>query len=207
MRPPASLAAFFVTAIASLLLLTFAWMQVSKWTSYPVSGIAHIVLDYAAKDWIRSIEKAPGTFVVDTRIAVVVPGHESRGSAELVVEADPAHYTYGLPLFIALLVAARSRHFLRKAIAGYLLLLVPQAFSMIFDVLKQIIVAGGSPANLNIAAWQMEAIALGYQIGALLLPTVAPAVVWLRFERHFFAAVLIDGMLRREVTNVDTPAG
>lgn len=197
MSRPASLTAFFVTAITAFPLLTLGWMQVSAWTSYPVSGITHIVLGNGAKEWIRSIEKAPEKFVVDTRIAVMVPGQESRGRAELVVEADPARYAYGLPLFIALLVAARSQHLLWKVIGGYVLLLLPQAFSMSLDVLRQIIVAGGTPANLGILQWQMEAIALGYQIGALLLPTVAPAVIWLWFERQFFAAVIVDGMLRK----------
>jgi hypothetical protein len=199
MRRPASLATFFVVAIAGFLLLTLAWMQVSRWTSYPVSAIAHFFLSHGADDWIRSIEKAPGTFVVDTRVAVTVPGLESRGTAELVVEADPARYGYGLPLFIALLVAARSRYFLRKAVVGYALLLLPQAFSLSFDVLRQIIVVGGTPARLGIAQWQMETIALGYQIGALLLPTVAPTLIWLWFERPFFAGVVVDGMLRREM--------
>jgi hypothetical protein len=199
MRRPASLATFFVVAIAGFLLLTLAWMQVSRWTSYPVSAIAHFFLSHAADDWIRSIEKAPGTFVVDTRVAVTVPGLESRGRAELVVEADPARYAYGLPLFIALLLAARSRHFLRKAVVGYALLLLPQAFSLSFDVLRQIIVVGGTPARLGIAQWQMETIALGYQIGALLLPTLAPTLIWLWFERPFFAGVVVDGMLRREM--------
>jgi hypothetical protein len=199
MRRPSSLTAFFVTAIVGFPLLTLAWMQVSRWTSYPVGGIAELFLGHAADDWIRSIEQAPGTFEVDTRIAVTVPGQKARGTAELVVEADPARYAYGLPLLIALLVAARSRHFLRKAVTGYALLLFPQAFSLSFDVLRQIVVVGGTPARLGIAQWQMEAIALGYQIGALLLPTVAPALIWLWFERPFFAAVVVEGMLRQEM--------
>lgn len=197
MRRPASLAAFFVTAIAAFLLLTLAWMQVAKWTSYPVAGLAHIVLGSTAKNWVRSVHKAPGSFEVDTRIAVTVPGQEGRGKGELIVEADPAHYAYGLPLFLALLAAARSRHFVRKALAGYALLLPPQTFSLVFDILKQIMVAGGSPVALGVAPWQMEGIALGYQAGALLLPTVAPVAIWLWFERQFFAAVIVEGMLRK----------
>jgi hypothetical protein len=199
MRRPASLAAFFVTGIVGYLLLTLGWMQVAHWTSYPVSGITHILLGNGAGEWIRSIEKAPGKFDVDTRIAIDVPGHAAQGRAELVVEGDPARYAYGLPLFIALLVASRSRHFLWKVGAGYVLLLFPQAFSLSFDVLRQIIVAGGTPTNLGIAQWQLEGIALGYQVGALLLPTVAPAILWLFFEHQFFAAVIVDGMLRREL--------
>lgn len=202
MRRPSSLAAFLFTAIAGFFLLTLAWMQVSNWTSFPASGIAHIALGVGARDWVRSIEKTPGMFVVDTRIGVKVPGQEARGTAELVVEADPARHAYGLPLYFALLIAARSRRFLRNAIAGYFVLLLPQAFSLSLDVLAQILGAGKDAATLGIAPWQMEAIALGYQVGVLLLPTVAPTVLWLYLERQFLAAVLFDGMLRKEASSV-----
>jgi len=114
-----------------------------------------------------------------------------------VAEVDPPRYAYGLPLFLALLLASRSRHLVRRVLAGYVLLLIPQAFSLIFAILKQIIVAAGSPAMLGIAQWQMEGIALGYQFGSLLLPILAPVVLWLWFERSFFAAVIVDGWLRR----------
>jgi hypothetical protein len=197
MNRPASLAAFFATAILAFLLLTVGWLQVSPWTSYPVGGIVHIVLGNGAKDWIRTIRKSLGKIEVETRIDVVVAGQESKGKGELIVEADPAHFAYGLPLYLALLVAARSRHFLRRAVAGYLILLVPQAFSLGLDILKQIMVAGGTAARLAIPAWQMEAIALGYQFGALLLPTVAPVALWLWLDRRFFTAVIVEGMLKK----------
>jgi hypothetical protein len=114
-----------------------------------------------------------------------------------VVEVDPARYAYGLPLFLALLLAARTPRLALKAAAGYAVLLVPQTFSLSFSVLKQILVAGGSPAALAVAQWQMEAIALAYQFGSLLLPTLAPIVLWLCFDRAFFTAVVVAGWLRR----------
>lgn len=187
----------FASAVGWFLLLTLVWVQVSAWTSYPASGIAHIVLEKSARDWVRTIHKTPGQLRVETRIRVVAPGVEpARGKAELVAEANPAHYAYGLPLFLALLLAARGRHLVRRALAGYVILLIPQTFSLILEILQQIILAGGGAVALGIARWQMEGIALGYQAGSLLLPTLAPVALWLWFDRAFFAAVIVDGWLQ-----------
>ena len=44
-----------------------------------------------------------GRFEVDTRIRVATPDKgQGKGNAELVAEADPGHYAYGLPLLLAL---------------------------------------------------------------------------------------------------------
>lgn len=190
---------FFASAIAWFLALTLLWLPVSAWTSYPVAGIAHVVLDYGARDWVRKVDKALGRLNVETRIVIVLPG-QSSGRAELIVEVDPSKNAYGLPLFLALLLASRSRHLFRRALAGYVILLVPQAFSVVLDILKQIIVAQASPLSLGIGQWQMEVIALGYQFGALLLPTLAPVILWLFLEQAFLAAVMVDGGLSRAAT-------
>lgn len=194
MKRFASLGIFFAGAIAWFLALTLLWLQVSAWTSYPVAGIAHVVLEYGAKDWVRKVHKAPGKLEAETRVVISVSGQGQEGRrAELVVEVDPSHYAYGLALFLALLFASRSKRLISKALAGYFILLLPQTFSLVSEILRQIMVASGDPAALGIAAWQMEAIALGYQFGSLLLPTLAPAALWLWFEREYFAAVIVGG--------------
>lgn len=190
MNGTSSLPWFFARATFWFLLLVFAWLQVSARTSIPVAGIAHVALEYGAKDWVRKVGKSPGRLEVETRVQVTVPG---QGTAELIVEADPARFAYGLPLFLALLLASRSRHLVRRALAGYVLLLFPQAFSLLFEVLKQIMAAGGNPLSLGIAAWQMEAIALSYQFGTLLLPTLAPVALWLWLEGDHVARTLGKG--------------
>ena len=194
----AALGGFFIRAIAGFLVAMALWVPLSPWTSHPVAAITHIVLGNTAPDWVRAIHKSPGRLEVDTRIRVAAA--ESAASnqiAELVVEAKPARYGYGLPLLLALLFAARSRRWLPKALGAYALLLIPQSFSLTFDVLRQIMVAAVAGA-LGVAQWRLEAIALGYQIGALLLPTLAPVALWLWLDRRFFAAVIVDGWLRRQ---------
>jgi hypothetical protein len=198
---PQSLGVFFASALGWFLVSTLLWMQVSSWTSYPVAGLTHLVLEQSAEYWVRSVETSPGHIEVDTRIAVTLPGAQTGpGRAELVAEANPARYGYGLPLLVALLLAARSRHLLKKITLGYLLLLIPQTFSLTFELLRQIMTTGGRSGGLNISQWQMEGIAMGYQVGSLLLPTLAPVLLWLWLERAFFAAVVLDGLLKRQAS-------
>jgi len=196
--PPKSLAVFFTTALVLFLALTLLWMPVSKWTSYPTAWLTHLTLDQGARYWVRSVHTEPGHIEVETRIAVRMAGNSPKqGVAELVAEGDPAHYTYGLPLFLALLLASRARQLLKKVLVGYVILLLPQTFSLVMEVLRQIMKAGGRAGALAVDQWQLEAIAMGYQVGSLLLPTLAPVVLWLWLERSYFQTVMVAGWARR----------
>jgi len=196
--PPKSLAVFFTTALVLFLTLILLWMPVSKWTSYPTGWLTHLVLDQGARYWVRTVHTEPGRIEVETRIAIKMAGsNPNQGVAELVAEANPARYAYGLPLFLALLLASRGPRLLKKGLIGYLILLVPQTFSTVLEILRQIVVAGGRAGAMAVDQWQLEAVAMGYQVGSLLVPTLAPVVLWLWLERSFFQAVILDGWLRR----------
>ncbi len=197
MNRPASLWSFFAAATAWFLALTLIWLPVSPWLSHPAAGVAHVVLGNGAKDWVSKVEKSPGRLEVETRISAasaVKPGQ--RTDAVAVVDAKPASYAYGLPLYLALLLASRGRHLLGKAVGGYLVLLLPQAFSLVFGVLKNIVAVAAGPAALGIANWQMQAVILAGMFGTLLLPVLAPVVLWLWFDRSFLSSVLVEGWLR-----------
>lgn len=200
--PPKSLLVLFVSAIGWFVVMTLLWMQVSAWTSYPVAGLARVVLENGASYWVQSVHIEPGHIEADTRIAVAVAGmNASQGMAHLVAEAAPAHYAYGLPLFFALLLAARGKHLLKNALSGYVILLVPQTYSLVLELLRQIMVAGGRPGALAIDQWQMEAIAMGYQVGSLLMPTLAPVALWLWFEQELFAKIASGWAMTKKVAS------
>jgi hypothetical protein len=161
---PATVWGFFFAALAWFLALTLLWMQVSAWTSYPAGGLAHIVLGNGAAQWVRAVHKEPGRIEVDTRVVVPAAAQGNRQAvAELIAEVETARYAYGLPLFLALLFAARLGRSCAGR-AGYAILLA-QAFSLVFSVLKQVIVAGGSrcPRGCRLAD---GSIALGYRLAA-----------------------------------------
>ncbi len=196
--PPKSLAVFFASALVLFLALVLLWMPVSKWTSYPTAWLTHLTLDKGARYWVRTVHTEPGRIEVETRIAIKMAGNNpNQGVAELVIESDPARYAYGLPLFLALMLASRGHQLLKKALIAYLILLVPQTFSVVLEILRQIVMAGGRAGALAADQWQLEAIALGYQLGSLLIPTLAPVALWLWLERSYFQTVIIGGWLRR----------
>lgn len=194
MRRFSPLTVFVLSAFGWLVALTLLWSQVGAWTSYPVGVLSQIALDRGAPTWVRQVHLTPGSMDVDTVIEVPVEGGRH---GELIIEASPMRYAYGLPIFLALLLAARGKGRAVRAAVGYALLLPVQAFSLTFYVLMQLMLA--TQFNMNtlwISQWQMELIVYAYQLGSLVLPTLAPILLWLWMDRAFVNDVLIHGWRR-----------
>jgi len=182
---PQTLKVFFCRVVLLLVLLTGLWTQVAPWTSSPVAALAKWVL--MTSDWVVSVNIQPRLIEVQTHLSVPVRD----GVGDILVDANPAHYAYGLPILWALLIAAGGLGCWAKALGGYVVLLPFQAFSSSLDLLKQIAVAmPGAARSLGIAQWQLEAIALGYQLGVLVVPTVVPILLWLWLDRVFVTRVV-----------------
>lgn len=193
MRRLSPLTIFVLSAFGWIFALTALWSTVSAWTSYPVGVLSHIALEQTAPMWVRQVHLSPGNMEVDTAISVpVVAAGGRRG--EITIDVSPARYAYGLPIFIALVLAARGRGRLGRVAAGYALLLPFQAFSLTMSALMQMVLAAQADIRLlRISQWQMEAIVYGYQLGALVLPTLVPILMWLWMDRKFVNDVLVRG--------------
>jgi hypothetical protein len=173
---------FFLRTLVLLVVLTGVWSQVGKWTSQPVSTLTHMALAFGAPYWVESVSKSPDLIEVQSRLQVAVKG----GVGEVIVGASPSHYSYGLPILWALLLAAGGPGRMGRLALGYVLLLPGQAFSLTMDLVKQMAMAvPGGAMVLHIDQWQLELIGLGYQLGALVLPTVMPIMVWLVLDQAF----------------------
>lgn len=109
------------------------------------------------------------------------PGVTPRVAAD--VEVGAAKFTYGIALFLALALAAReSRDSVAILICSVLLVVLP-ALGIAFDALKQL---GATPGLQPFLGWGIgtrEGVALGYQVGTLLLPTLGPVALWLVLAR------------------------
>ena len=118
--------------------------------------------------------------------------------AVMVAEANPLLYSYGLPLFAALLLASGEAKRWRKLMLGALVLIPFQAWGICFDLLKQVAITAGPvvAAQTGFSAWQRESIAVGYQLGTLILPTVSPVALWLALNRQFIPMLMLDGALQ-----------
>lgn len=170
---PPCLAAWHASAkYHAALVGELARLLVNQWRSGIVSAVEQPALDLAFVTTLE-VQSAPG------RVGVLVP------------EVNPLLYTYGLAFFLALMLAARARGW--AILAGAALLLPFQAWSVAFDFLAQVGIRLGPEvaAQAGLSGWRVEAIALGYQVGTLILPSLVPIVAWAAFNRPF-----IEGLLR-----------
>lgn len=196
-RRPSVLLRFALYAFGAMIALTLLWTKASPWLSYPVAWLSHVALEQGAPMWVRTAHRQPGSIEVDSAVEIVVPDSGGR-RAEITLDADPGRYAFGLPIFCALLLAAwgaaRQPGRLWRLALGYVLLLPVQAFSLVMYLLMQLVSAAQFDQRvLRVDQWQLEAIVYGYQVGVLVLPTLAPVLVWLLLDRKFFSSVIVHG--------------
>ncbi len=105
---------------------------------------------------------------------------------DAIVEVPSKAITYigGIPLFLALLLASRPRGTAWKAAAGLAVLVALAALGIWCDVRLQLAGATGArgEALVPLAAAAREALALAYQFTVLLVPTLAPVLLWAAFD-------------------------
>lgn len=103
------------------------------------------------------------------------------------VEVGAAKFTYGVALFLALCLAAKESHSGVGIVIGSGVLIALPAIGIAFDALKQLATTPGLLPFLMWGRGTGEGVALGYQVGTLLLPTLAPVVIWLVLARKLWS--------------------
>lgn len=191
---------FAAVAVIGMVVLMVAWTKVSPWLSYPVAVLTQVVLEQAAPRWTGTVRKELGRISVDFAMEVVQPNTGGQ-RARPTFNANPGRYAYGLPIFWALLLAAWVTHRapgrLWRAVLGYLMLVPVQTFSLVMLFLVGMArVTQFDMKMLAVASWQLDLITYCFQLGVLILPTLAPVLVWLALDRQFFNEVIIPGWKR-----------
>ena len=127
---------------------------------------------------VQRVEKTPrGVGYVIEVEGKYRPGGTPR--AEVKVDVPAANYTFGVAIFTALALAVRGWRRPGRFAMGVAILLALPAFGITFEALRHL---GASPELAALIDWgggKREAIALGYQVGSLLLPTLGPIAAWL----------------------------
>ena len=106
------------------------------------------------------------------------------------VMVNPLKQTFGLPFFLALLLASRPPRLARKAALGAAILLGLAAFGVACEVAVNLgnIVGPDGLALVDFSAFQATFAALGFQLGTLIFPTVVPAMLWAAMDPRYMDA-------------------
>jgi hypothetical protein len=177
----------FVLRVIAWLPLTFAiWYLAAPLLVWPVAIVAEVVTRSAFGDLVRSVEQhgALLTFVTSLEIP---QGIAKKGGAVLSVDSNVLLFSFGLPLLVALILAADEPRPIRKLLLGYVILLPFQCFGVVADFLKNVVILAGPAvaSQTNFSPLQRELVVFSYQFATLILPTVVPAIVWVLLHRRF----------------------
>jgi hypothetical protein len=172
-----------------------AWYFSAQYHAAIAGAFASLLVDQFT-GIVSTLERSGIDLVFVTTIEV----HPEPGlTALLLPEVNPLLYTYGLAFFLALMLAARAKWW--KILVGAVVLLPFQSWGIAFDFLAQVGVKLGPEvsAQAGLLGWRSEVIALSYQIGSLIFPSLIPVVLWASFNRMF-----IENLLRSQVRNTHT---
>ncbi len=182
MRSP--LARFIVKVLAWLPVTFVVWYFGAPLLLWPAGLLLEAIAKTGFHDLVTGVEQHAALFTFATSLK---PGVADTASAHITVDVDGLLYAFGMPLFAALVLAAREPRWPRKLVIGYAALLPVVAWGVMADFLKNVAITSGAliASQTGFVAWQREAIAFAFQFGSLILPTVVPAVTWVITHRAF----------------------
>lgn len=176
---------FALRVIFWLVLCLAGWYLLGGFFAAPVGWLAGHLMQAVFPGWVDGFQ-LNGT-KIDLLTSLQLPPEQSMRPgliALLTPETDYLIYGFGLPLMIALFLASGRRKVLPKILLALILLLPFPIFGVSFSWLKDVaIVAGPAVANqISFTPMERNVIALAYQFGVLILPTVAPIAIWLALD-------------------------
>lgn len=181
----------FILGVVIFFPLTFfIWYITAAFHLAPITLLTSKLLNLIVPDALMWLKLDGHTLVLasnfgrDASGMVVSP---PVGEDVLGFHLNPLIYAYSLPLLAALMLATPGKDRWINLLWGILLLLPTELFSMIFSVLKTLTfdVGAAFQAQQGLSQTSVDLIALGYQIGTLLLPMIAPLIIWMALNRAF----------------------
>jgi len=174
---------FVLVALAWLPVTFVAWHFLAPIALRPVALLCELVARTAMGALVRGVDVQAATITFITTLGA------GRGDAKAVVSVDVNMllYAIGMPVFVALALAARQPRLWRTLGIGYAVMVPFMVLGVLADFLKNVAITA-SPmiaSQTDFSATAREAIAFFYQFGALILPVVVPAAAWVLTHRAF----------------------
>ena len=174
----------FVFVTLAWLPIAFAvWYVLAPVILFPAQLLVRLVASTALSDLVRSVD-AQGAIL--SFVTTLRPG-EARAGGVLTVDVNMLLYAFGLPLFVALTLAARQARMWRALLIGYVVMLPFIAWGVVADFLRNVAITAPPlvASQTGFGPRGRDMIAFAYQFGSLILPAVVPAVAWVLTHRAF----------------------
>jgi len=163
------------------------WFYLSAFHGAPARMMADAILSNILGDSFSQIIVEPNQnflFQVETNIRYLFRD----GTEEMLgFIVNPLVYSYGLPLLFGLVMGS-DVSWIRKIVImliGYVSITLVQVWGTVFQSLKMLSFNFGEQSHVYVleAGVSDSVVALGYQLGTLILPALIPIFVWVLTNR------------------------
>ena len=160
-----------------------AWYVLAPVLLWPAQRLATVVAHGAFGDIVRAVDAQGATLSFVTTLKA----GRADAAGVLTVDVNMLLYSFGLPLFVALTLAAGEPRRGRALLIGYAAMLPFIAWGVLADFLKNVAITAPAlvASQTGFSALDRDMIAFAYQFGSLILPSVVPAVAWVLTHRAF----------------------
>jgi len=186
-RDDLTLSELLILASMWMLFGFMLWFYLSAFHGTPARLAADAILGHVlGSDFSRIIVEPNQHFLY--QVETNIPFTFRDGSTEaLGFVVNPLIFSYGLPLLFGLVMGSNVS-WLRKfviMVIGYSVITAVQIWGVVWQSLKMLAFNFGEQTHAIITAHGVSdaAIALGYQLGTLILPALAPIFVWVLSNR------------------------
>ena len=193
-------------SIKLLLLKLMLWLPISFaiwYFTYPAllylsSILVNISLPFISNHIIDTTQLNRDNISLDiiTNFIDLIPNDPTGKKGKMAFTIHVMKYGYGLALFIALVLSSFGSYKIkiRNILLGILLVSIIQLWGISFEVYKNLIYEMGTKVYNHIAPSVLleEFIKLGYFLGILIIPAVAPVALWFSLYKKVY--VISKGM-------------
>lgn len=193
---------FFLRTVLWLPVCFFAWFYLAHLLIWPLAPLSELVLNLVLPGVIEAVQANQRELDFLTLLTVTTPDGRA---GMIVLSVNPLIYGYNLPLLAALMSAAgEARFFWIRLFLSYAVLLPFQLWGVCFDFVKTALFQTGPEvaAQMGITGFWLEAVALGYQFGFLMLPVISATAVWILMNRRFINSLLVREVIPSDDGNV-----
>jgi len=153
------------------------WYYLMPAIIYLVTLLSKAVLTLVASKAVVDVEQHGHVIYIVTKFAKSATNTDS-----LTFAIDAMKYAYGLALFPAMVLATPKpwKDKLQDIYLGLLIIFIVIIWGVTFDTMLTLVfkLGEGIGEAMGTTAFTRELIALGYQLGYLILPAITPIILW-----------------------------
>ncbi len=191
-----TVSSFLFKTILWIIPAFFFWHFAATIVCYPAVFLSDLILPYLMPSIVSGLEQHRGLADVVTFLTVT---NEKGQEGDLVFSINTLKYAYGFPLLFAMTLATNRSSYAKMDTLtyGFIIIILAQVWSICFEVLSTLLLKLGGDNFDHItqtlpfydSPLVLNGIALGYQLGFLILPAVVPIIFWVFQHQSFLKEI------------------